>query len=138
LSEKKRALTSEAETARDAGDTDTHEARLAEIDAITRELGELNKQIAYAGGRLECQFGLFSHYGFLAKDPELSKQFKGREFILKELDNIEMIQAEFDAMIEEGMKMSMQDMDDMMDEMRQKMKEYKNKKKNKDDLFKEM
>jgi hypothetical protein len=138
LSEKKRQLTSAAETARDDGDTAAHEALLTEIAAINRELGDLNKQIAYAGGRLECQFGLFSHYGYLAKDPVLSKHFNGREFILKELDNIEMIQAEFDAMIEEGMKMSMEDMDDMMDEMRQKMRDYKNTKGNKDDLFDEM
>jgi len=138
LSEKKRQLTSEAETARDEGDAAVHEARLAEIEVINGELGNLNKRIAYAGGRLECQFGLFSHYGYLAKDPVLSKHFNGREFILKELDNIEMIQAEFNAMIEEGMKMSMEDMDDMMEEMRQKMKEYKNTKGNKDDLFDEM
>lgn len=138
LSEKKKQLAVAAETAKDEGDAAAYAARRAEIDAINRELGELNKQIAYAGGRLECQFGLFSHYGTLAKDPELSKHFNGREFILKELDNIEMIQAEFDAMIEEGMKMSMEDMDDMMEEMRQKMRNYKNKQSKKDDLFKEM
>ena len=138
LSEKKKQLAVAAETAKDEGDAAAYAARRAEIDAINRELGELNKQIAYAGGRLECQFGLFSHYGTLAKDPELSRHFNGREFILKELDNIEMIQAEFDAMIEEGMKMSMEDMDDMMEEMRQKMKEYKNKQGNQDDLFDEM
>ena len=70
------------------------------------------------------------------KHPDLSKHFNGREFILKELDNIEMIQAEFNAMIEEGMKMSMEDMEDMMEEMRQKMKEYKNGQKK--DLFDEL
>jgi len=136
LSDKKRQLTSAAETARDEGDAAAHDARLAEIEVINRELGDLNKRIAYAGGRLECQFGLFSHYGYLAKDPVLSKHFNGREFILNELDNIEMIQAEFNAMIEEGMKMSMEDMDDMMEEMRQKMKDYK--KGQKEDLFDEM
>lgn len=136
LSEKKKGLTIAAESSRDEGDNAAYEARLAEIEEINRELGDLNKRIAYAGGRLECQFGLFSHYGFLAKDPELSKHFNGREFILKELDNIEMIQAEFNAMIEEGMKMSMDDMDDMMEEMRQKMKEYKSGQKK--DLFDEL
>ena len=136
LSEKKKKLTIAADSSRDEGDNAAYEARLAEIEEINRELGDLNKRIAYAGGRLECQFGLFSHYGYLAKDPELSKHFNGREFILKELDNIEMIQAEFNAMIEEGMKMSMEDMDDMMEEMRQKMKQYKSGQK--DDLFDEM
>ncbi len=136
LSEHKQNLAVVAETARDEGDNAAYEARLAEIEAINRELGDLNKRIAYAGGRLECQFGLFSHYGYLAKHPELSKHFNGREFILKELDNIEMIQAEFNTMIEEGMKMSMEDMDDMMEEMRHKMKEYKNDQKK--DLFDEM
>ena len=136
LSEKKQKLAAAEEAARKAGDNAASEALLTEIGEINHALGDLNKRIAYAGGRLECQFGLFSHYGDLAKHPELSKHFKGREFILKELDNIEMIQAEFNAMIEEGMKMSMEDMDDMMEEMRQKMKEYKNGQK--DDLFDEL
>ena len=47
---------------------------------------------------------------------------------MKELDNIEMIHAEFNAMIEEGMKMSMEDMEDLMDEMRKGIKEFKRKK----------
>jgi hypothetical protein len=136
LSEKKRKLAAAAEIAKDEGDNAVYEARAAEIEEINRQLGDLNKRIAYAGGRLECQFGLFSHYGYLAKDPELSKHFNGREFILKELDNIEMIQAEFNAMIEEGMKMSMEDMEDMMEEMRHKVKEHKNGQKK--DLFDEM
>ena len=136
LSEKKRKLAAAAEIAKDEGDDAVYEARTAEIEEINRELSDLNKRIAYAGGRLECQFGLFSHYGYLAKDPELSKHFNGREFILKELDNIEIIQAEFNAMIEEGMKMSMEDMEDMMEEMRHKMKEHKNGQKK--DLFDEM
>ena len=136
LSDKKQKLVAAEEAAQKAGDSAANEALLTEIGEINRELGDLNKRIAYAGGRLECQFGLFSHYGDLAKHPELSKHFKGREFILKELDNIEMIQAEFNAMIEEGMKMSMEDMDDMMEEMRQKMKEYKNEQK--EDLFDEL
>jgi len=123
LSEKKKQLSSQARTAQDQGDDLAHESLLAEIEQINREMGALNKQIAYYGGRLECQFGLFSHYGDLAKRPELSKQFKGRDFILKELDNIDMVRAEFDAMIEEGMKMSMEDMEDLMDEMRNKMKD---------------
>ena len=138
LSDKKQKLAADAKIAREEGDDAVYGTRLAEIEAINRELGDLNTRIAYAGGRLECQFGLFSHYGYLAKDPELSKHFNGREFILKELDNIAMIQAEFNAMIEEGMKMSMEDMDDMMEEMRHKMKGYKNKKGNKDHLFDEM
>jgi hypothetical protein len=48
-----------------------------------------------------------------------------------------MIHAEFNAMIEEGMKMSMEDMDDMMDEMRDKMKIFKEQK-GKKDIFSEM
>lgn len=32
------------------------------------------------------------------------------------LDNIEMIQAEFNAIIQGGMKMSVEDMEDLMDE----------------------
>jgi len=39
-----------------------------------------------------------------------------------------MIHAEFNAMIEEGMKMSMEDMEDLMDEMRKGIKEFKRKK----------
>lgn len=136
LSEKKQKLAAAEEAARKAGDNAASEALLTAIGEINRASGDLNKRIAYAGGRLECQFGLFSHYGDLAKHPELSKHFKGRAFILKELDNIEMIQAEFNAMIEEGMKMSMEDMDDMMEEMRQKMKDYK--KGQKKDLFDEL
>ena len=136
LSAEKRRLATAAEAARDAGNSTAYEARLAEMAKINRELGDLNKRIAYAGGRLECQFGLFSHYGYLARDPELSRHFNGREFILKELDNIGMIRAEFNAMIEEGMRMSMQDMDDMMDEMRRKMKEYRQGRQ--DDLFDEL
>ena len=101
---------------------------MAEIKAITVEQKQLNKQIAYYGRRLECHFGLFSYYGDLAKHPELSKRFKGKEFILNQLDNIESIHAEFNEMIEEGMKMSMEDMEDLMDEMRDKMKDYKEKK----------
>jgi len=137
LSEKKQQFTSAAKAAQDEGDDPAYESHLAEIEKISQEMRALNKQIAYYGGRLECQFGLFSHYGYLAKHPELSKHFTGRAFILKELDNVEMIKAEFDAMIEEGMKMSMEDMEDLMDEMRHKMKDYNNKQKKKN-LFDEM
>jgi len=104
---------------------------------LNSEIIELNKKIAFYGRRLECHFGLFSHYGDLAKHPELSKKFNGREFILKELDNIEMIRAEFNAMIEEGMKISMEDMEDLMDEMRGKMDEFKSKQ-GKNDPFSEL
>jgi len=93
---------------------------------------ELNKRIAFTGRRLECGFGLFSHYGYLAKHPELSKKFQGKEFILKQLDNIEMIHAEFNAMIEEGMKLSMKDMEDLMDEMKGKVEEFRENRDKKD------
>jgi hypothetical protein len=136
LSEEKKRVKTAAETARRKGDDAAYTARERELEQINRELGDLNKKIAYTGGRLECQFGLFSHYGYLAKDPELSRYFNGKEFILKQLDNIEMIQAEFDAMIEEGMKMSMEDMEDLMDEMRQKVRDHKTSKK--DDLFNQL
>ncbi len=36
-----------------------------------------------------------------------------------------MIEAEFNAMIEEGMKISMEDMEDLMDDMRLKMKNFR-------------
>ena len=36
-----------------------------------------------------------------------------------------MIEAEFNAMIEEGMKMSMEDMEDLLDEMRLKMQNFR-------------
>lgn len=133
LSEEKQRKKAAAEEARDTGDESANAALETELSQINRELGELNKQIAYTGGRLECQFGLFARYGFLAKDPELSRYFNGKEFILNQLDQIEMIQAEFDAMIEEGMKMSMEDMEDLMDEMRQKVRDRKTS--NKTDLF---
>ena len=93
--------------------------------------------IAYYGRRLECHFGLFARYGDLAKDPEISKRFKGREYILSQLDDVEMIYDEFNVMIEEGMKMSMEDMEDLMEEMRDKMKTFKEKK-NSGSLFDEM
>jgi hypothetical protein len=73
---------------------------MSKIRKINKEIVEVNRKIAFYGRRLECPFGLFSHYGYLAKHPEFSKRFQGREFILKELDNMEMIHAEFNAMIE--------------------------------------
>ena len=56
---------------------------------------------------------------------------------MSQLDDVEMIYAEFNVMIEEGMKMSMEDMEDLMDEMRDKMKTFKEKK-NSGSLFEEM
>jgi len=121
----KEQLKQKAAESEENGDDIAHESYLSEIEKINEEQRELNKKIAYYGRRLECQFGLFSHYGDLAKHPEISKRFKGRDYILNQLDDIEMIYAEFNAMIEEGMKMSMEDMDDLMDEMRDKMKTFK-------------
>jgi len=128
LSEKKERCLSLAKEARERGDEIDYESSMSEGKKINEEIKELNRKIAFYGRRLECHFGLFSHYGYLAKHPEFSKKFHGKEFILKELDNIEMIHAEFNAMIEEGMKMSMEDMEDLMDEMRQKVREFKKKK----------
>ena len=133
----KEQLKQKAVESKENGDEVAHESYLSEIEKINEEQIELNQKIAYYGRRLECQFGLFSHYGDLAKHPEISKRFKGRDYILNQLDDIEMIYAEFNAMIEEGMKMSMEDMDDLMDEMRDKMKTFKEKG-GKSTLFDEM
>jgi hypothetical protein len=122
--EKGRCL-SLANEARAKGDDLEYESRMSEADALNKRIKEMSALIAFYGRRLECQFGLFHHYGYLARHPEYSKQFRGREFILKELDNIEMIHAELNAMIEEGMKMSMEDMEDLMDEMKEKVKGFK-------------
>ncbi len=130
-------LKEQAAAAKDAGDSQAYEAYLIEIGKINKEQKALNKKIAYYSRRLECHFGLFSHYGDLAKHPEISKRFKGREFILNQLDDIESIYAEFDAMAEEGLKLSMEDMEDLMDEMREKMTNFKQKG-SKGDLFEEM
>lgn len=134
---KKEQLSAAAAEAKEKGDLLAAESLLAEINKITEEQKSVNKQIAYYGRRLECHFGLFSHYGDIAKDPELSQRFQGREYILNQLDDIESIRAEFNAMVEEGMKMSMEDMEDMMDEMRDKMRIFKDKK-GKKDIFEEM
>ncbi len=130
-------LKQKAAEAKENGETAAYESYLTEIEKINDEQRELNQKIAYYGRRLECHFGLFSRYGALAKDPEISKRFKGREYILNQLDDIEMIYAEFNAMIEEGMKMSMEDMEDLMGEMRDKMNTFKEKGK-KSSLFEEM
>jgi hypothetical protein len=132
LSEKKERHLSLAKEAKKRGDTVAYETSMSEARKTHEEIKELNRKIAFYGRRLECQFGLFAHYGYLAKHPEFSKKFAGKEFILKELDNIEMIHAEFNAMIEEGMKMSMEDMEDLMEEMRGKVKEFKKRKETKD------
>ncbi|MBW1715560.1 MAG: FecR domain-containing protein [Deltaproteobacteria bacterium] len=121
-----------AKEARKRGDEIGYESSMSEVKKISREILELNKRIAFNGRRLECDFGLFSHYGYLAKHPELSKKFHGKEFILKQLDNIEMIHAEFNAMIEEGMKLSMKDMEDLMDEMKGKVEEFRESREKKD------
>ena len=133
----KEQLKQKAAQAKEKGDVAAYESYLIEIEKINEEQIELNQKIAYYGRRLECHFGLFSRYGDLAKDPEISKRFNGREYILNQLDDIEMVYAEFNAMIEEGMKMSMEDMDDLMDEMRDKMKTFKEQG-NKGSLFEEM
>lgn len=128
LSEKKERCLSLAKEARKRGDEIEYETFMSKAKEIHEEIKELNRKIAFYGRRLECHFGLFSHYGYLAKHPELSKRFTGKEFILQELDNIEMIHAELNAMIEEGMKMTMEDMEDLMGEMREKVKEFKKRK----------
>ena len=138
LAAAKEQLTQMAAAAQDAGDTQAYESYLIKIGNVSDEQRALNKEIAYHSRRLECHFGLFSHYGDLARHPEISKRFKGREFILNQLDDIESIYAEFDAMAEEGMKMSMEDMDDLMDEMREKMTDFKQNRSKKGDIFKEM
>ncbi len=125
LGEEKNRWLSAAKDARERGEEIAYEASMAKAKGINEEIREMNKKIAFYGRRLECHFGLFSQYGYLARHPEFSKEFRGREFILKELDDIEMIHAEFNAMIEEGMKMSMEDMEDLMDEMRGKVKQFK-------------
>jgi hypothetical protein len=122
--EKKRYL-SLADEAKASGDDLEYDSCMSEANVVNERIKELNTQIAFYGRRLECQFGLFYHYGYLARHPEYAQQFRGREFILKELDNIEMIHAEFNAMIEEGMKMSMEDMEDLMDEMKEKVNQYR-------------
>jgi len=128
LSEEKEKCLSIAKEAKRRGDEIDYESSISKGKKINEEIKELHRKIAFYGRRLECHFGLFSHYGYLAKHPELSKRFRGKEFILKELDNIEMIHAEFNAMIEEGMKMSMEDMEDLMEEMREGIEEFKRKK----------
>jgi hypothetical protein len=132
--ERYRALAKQAEQ---RGDQVEYESCMARAREINREILELNKEIAFSGRRLECQFGLFDRYGYLAKHPELSKKFHGKEFILEQLDNVEMIRAEFDAMIEEGMKLSMEDMEDLMDEMKEKVDQFR-KSKEKSDPFEEL
>lgn len=132
LKKERERYLSRAKEARDRGDNVGYESGMSEVRRINREIVRLNKRIAFSGRRLECQFGLFSHYGYLAKHPELSKKFQGKEFILAQLDNIEMIRAEFDAMIEEGMKLSMKDMEDLMKEMKDKVKEFRDKEKKQD------
>jgi hypothetical protein len=126
-----------AKQAQQRGDQVDYESHMAKARGINGEILELNKKIAFSGRRLECQFGLFDRYGYLAKHPVLSKEFHGREFILEQLDNIETIRAEFDAMIEEGMKLSMEDMEDLMDEMKEKVDQFR-KNKEKDDPFEEL
>jgi len=126
-----------AKQAEQRGDQVDYESYMAKAREINGEILELNKKIAFSGRRLECQFGLFDRYGYLAKHPVLSKEFHGREFILEQLDNIEMIRAEFDAMIEEGMKLSMEDMEDLMDEMKEKVDQFR-KSKEKSDPFEEL
>jgi len=132
LTAEKERYVSKAKEARKRGDEIGYESSMSEAKKISREMLELNKRIAFNGRRLECDFGLFSHYGYLAKHPELSKKFQGKEFILKQLDNIEMIHAEFNAMIEEGMRLSMKDMEDLMDEMKGKVEEFRENRKKKD------
>lgn len=134
---KKEGLKAAAGDAKQKGDLVSVESIMAQINAISKEQENVNKKIAYYARRLECHFGLFSHYGDIARHPELSKRFQGKEFILNQLDNIEMIRAEFNAMVEEGMRLSMEDMDDMMDEMRDKMRIFKEQK-GKTDIFSEM
>jgi hypothetical protein len=125
LSAERERYLSRAKDARERGDEIGFESSMTKAKGINEELRGLNRKIAFYGRRLECHFGLFSHYGYLARHPEFSKEFRGREFILQELDNIEMIHAEFNAMIEEGMKMSMEDMEDLMEEMRGKIREFR-------------
>lgn len=126
-----------AKQAKQRGDQVEYQSSMARAREINAEILELNKKIAFSGRRLECQFGLFDRYGYLAQHPELSKDFHGREFILEQLDDIEMIRAEFDAMIEEGMKLSMEDMEDLMDEMKEKVDQFR-KNREKSDPFEEL
>jgi hypothetical protein len=128
LSRKRQGYLSLATNAKRIDDEIEYEASMSDANRMNEEIKQLNTKIAFYGRRLECHFGLFFQYGSLAKHPELSKKFQGKEFILKQLDNIEMIHAEFNAMIEEGMKMSMEDMEDLMDEMRNEVKEFKRRK----------
>jgi hypothetical protein len=138
LKKEKESYLSRAEEAKESGDDIEYEASMSKAKKTHSELLDLNRKIAFYGRRLECHFGLFSHYGYLAKHPELSKRFRGKEFILEQLDNIEMIYAEFNEMIEEGMKMSMEDMEDLMDEMRDKVDVLKKTKTGKKDSFDEL
>jgi hypothetical protein len=127
LSEERERYVVMAKEAEERGDDIESQSYMSKAKKIQKEIEELNRTIAFHGRRLECQFGLFSRYAYLAKHPEFSKRFTGKEFILKELDNIEMIHAEFNALIEEGMKMSMEDMEDLITEMKGKVREYKEK-----------
>ena len=135
LSKQRERYISLAKDAEARGDDLQAEHFISKARDTHRNIEELHRKIAFYGRRLECHFGLFSRYGYLAKHPEFSKVFMGKEFILEELDNIEMIHAEFNAMIEEGMKMSMEDMEDLIDEMRGQIGEFK-KTKGRENAFK--
>lgn len=121
-----------AADARQRGDVAAYGQNTAHAGRLQVERLETNRQIAYHGRRLACHFGLFSRYGELARDPVLATRFKGREFILAQLDDIQAIQAEFDVLITEGMKLSMADMEAMMDEMRMKMKDFRQQRESRD------
>jgi hypothetical protein len=137
LSKQREAYMVQAQNARNQDDQIAYESNMQQVEKVNQELKALHIQIAFYGRRLECQFGLFERYGELAKDPVVATMFRGKDFILKELDSVEMIRAEFNVMIEEGMKVSMEDMEDLMDEMRTKMDAYRNKK-GKEDPFNEL
>jgi hypothetical protein len=128
LSQEQESSLSLAQEAKRSSDARAYELSIAKAKKINEEIEGLNRTIAFYGRRLECHFGLFSRYGYLAKHPVFSKRFRGKEFILQQLDNIEMIHAEFNAMIQEGMKMSMKDMEDLMQEMREGLEEFRRKK----------
>ena len=105
-----------------------------ELDANGKKLDELADRLADEGDGAHAQFGTIDRLSSLMQDERF--QMLDRATIKRELASLTRIRKSLDALVADGMKVSIQDMGTMIDDMRGGQKTLKEKKgSTRDELF---
>jgi hypothetical protein len=106
----------------------------SELAANSRKLAQLADQLADEGDGAHAQFGTIDRLSALAADPRF--QMLDRATIKRELASLTRVRKSLDRLVNEGMKVSMQDMGEMIEDMQGGKSTLKEKKgSTRDELF---